>query len=502
MSRTFIYPRPRPRGLLGRRLEGDEQLVLGAGFVGGILSAWALGGILLKIAGFVLIAGACAWATLAPYRGRTFLRWFEINRTYRKLLRNGQLLYRSRAPYAGRCADGRRVPAEVPAGVPRNMQWISSRSAFGEIAVVLQPDERMFVAAVEVEAQRDFGSLDIADKEALIRGYEDLLKTTADRGGRIRRLQWISRVVPTDPNAHARDAAQRRDENSPGWLQQSYDDLIRRVAVTAEDRRLLLVVGIPYTADLVAEARRYNTLHEGYAITLGQEIDGFIRTLGRGQLRHVRNLDEAGLASYLHHAYDPGHWIDDTTGMDRVTCWPAVLDARHKKHMVSRSWETAEDTDSWYSMTGWVKELPVVPAGINFLAPVLLYLQDVILSVSVVMDLVSTDQAITEAMADATNELGQADRSAGRIEDPREQKAQSASIRTMRDIADGAAGTRLAAWITVTSPDPDALRRDADTVRAGAHHAGLRLEWCDTEHYRAFANTLPFAAGLLKEGRQ
>ncbi len=166
--------------------------------------------------------------------------------------------------------------------------------------------------------------------------------------------------------------------------------------------------------------------------------------------------------------------------------------------MASRSWEASED--NWYSMTAWVKELPVLPVGINFLAPVLLYIQDIILSVSVVMDLVSTDQAITEAMADATNELGQADKKAGRIEDPREQKAQRASLTTMRDIADGAAGTRLAAWITVTSPTLDALRRDADTVRAGATRAGLRLEWCDGEHYRAFANTLPFTSGLLKEG--
>ncbi|MCG7202342.1 SCO6880 family protein [Streptomyces arenae] len=499
MARTFTYPRPRPRGLLGRKFEADEQLVLGSGFVGGLIAAWTLGGILLKIVGFVLIAGACAWATLAPHRGRTYVRWFEINRTYKKLLRDGSLLYRSRAPYAGRYADGRRVPIDVPVGVPRNMQWITARTAFGEIAIVLQPDELMFTAVVEVEGQRDFGSLDTADKEALIRAYEHLLKATADSGGRICRLQWISRVIPTDPNAHARDAADRRDRNSPTWLQQSYDDLIRRVAVTAEDRRLLLVMGIPYTADLVAEARRYNTLHEGYAITLGQEIESFIRTLGRGQLRHVRNLDEAGLASYLHHAYDPSHWIDDTAGMDRITCWPAVLDARNKKYMASRSWEATED--NWYSMTAWVRELPVLPVGINFLAPVLLYLQDIILSVSVVMDLVSTDQAITEAMADATNELGQADKKAGRIEDPREQKAQSASIRTMRDIADGAAGTRLAAWITVTSPTLDALRRDADTVRAGATRAGLRLEWCDTEHHRAFANTLPFTAGLLKEGR-
>jgi hypothetical protein len=500
MARTFTFPRPRPRGLLGRKLEADEQLILGSGFLGGLIIAWLVSSIVLKVTGFAVVAGSCTWAVLAPYKGRTYLKWFEINRTYRKLLRDGQLLYKSKAPYAGRLfADARRTPVDVPAGVPQDMEWITARTAFGEIAILLQPHELMFTTALEVEAMRDFGSLDTDDKAALIRAFEYLLKSTADGGGRIRRLQWIARVIPTDPNAHARDAAARRDPQAPAWLDQSYHELIRQVAVTAEDRRLIVALGIPYTSDLVAEARRYATLHEGYGITLGKEVEAFVRSLARGQLRHVRNLDESGLASYIHHAYDPSHWIDDTTGMDRVTCWPAELDARETEHMISRSWETS--TDAWYSRTAWVKEMPLLPVGINFLAPLLLYVQNTIFSVAVTMDLVPTDQAITEAMADATNELGQADKRSGVIEDPREQKAQRASVGTMHEIANGAAGTRLAAWVTVTSPSSEALRRDGDTIRNAATRSGIRLEWCDKEHFRAFSNALPFTGGLLKEGR-
>jgi len=499
MARTFSFPRPRPRGLLGRKLEADEQYILCGGFVGGLVAAYLTGPILLKVLVFAALAGACAWATLAPYRGRTYVRWFEINRTYKRLLRNGELLYKSKAPQAGVLSNGRRIGIEVPPGVPRDMDWITARTAWGEIAIVLQPHERMFVAVVEVEAMRDFGSLDSDDKESLIRAYEYMLKSLADGGGRIRRLQWIARIIPTDPNAHLRDAAARRDPDAPTWLDDSYSELIRQVAVTAEDRRLLLAVGIPYTSDLVGEARRYNSLHEGYAVTLGKEVESFIRGLARGQLRHVRNLDEAALASYIHHSYDPSHWIDDTTGMDRVTAWPAVLDARPTGHMQSRSWEGA--ADAWYSRTAWVKAWPLMPVGVNFMAPLLLYVQDVIVSIAVTMDLVPTDQAIAEALADATNELGQADKRLGKIEDPRELKAQSSAMTTVRETGNGAAGVRLAGWVTVTSPNSEALRRDADAIRNAATRSGLRLEWTDKEHFRAFANTLPFATGLLKEGR-
>ncbi|SFF74895.1 hypothetical protein SAMN05216251_12734 [Actinacidiphila alni] len=500
MSRSFSFPRPRPRGLLGRRLDGDEQLVLGGGLVCGLAVAVVVTSLPLRIFGFLTVAGASAWMTLAPYRGRTFLRWWEIRRTYRRLLRDGSLLYRSRAPYTGRRVDGRRPRVEVPPGVPRDMEWITARTTFGEIAILLQPRERLFTAVVEVEGMGDFGSLDVGDKEALIRAYEFLLRSTADGGGRICRLQWILRLVPTDPNAHARDAADRRDPAAPPWLDQSYAELIRTVAVTAEDRRLLLVLGIPYTTDLVAEARRYPSLHEGYAAVLGEEIETFVRSLARGQLRLLRTLDEQGLASYLHHAYAPSHWIDDTTGMDQVSAWPAEVDARAAGHLLSRSWESP--TAGWYSRTAWIKAWPVLPVGVNFLAPLLLYTQDVIITVSVTMDLVPTDQAISDAMADATNELGQADKRPGKIEDPREQKDQRATVSTMRDIADGAAGIRMVGWVTVTSESKDALRRDCDTVRNAATRSGLRLEWTDHEHHRAITNSLPFAGGILADGRR
>lgn len=494
MSRTFLFPRPRPRGLLGRRMEADEQSVLGAGVLLGLLLLWIAPGIPLKLLGFAASAGVCGWATLAPWKGRTFLKWFEIRRTHRRLLRDGSLLYRSIAPVVGRRGDGTPEHVAPPAGVPE-LEWINARTAYGDLAILLQPDEAMFVAAVEVEGQKNFGGLDADDKESLIAAWESFLKSTADGGGRVRRLQWISRVVPTDPNAHARDAQARRDPEAPQWLHDSYDQLLRAVAISAEDRRLLLVLGIPYDGELVAEARRYRTLHEGFGIVLGKEIEEIIRRLGMAQLRWVRNLDEPALASWIHHCYDPGHWINDTRGMDRATAWPAEVDARDTGFMASRSWESA---DPWFSVTAWWKQLPVLPVGVNFLAPLLLYVQDVIFTVSVTMDLVPTDVALREAMADVTNEIGQADSKAGKVGDPREAKERRTATATMHEIANGAAGVRLAGWVTITSPDKERLRQHKDLIRAQATLSHLTLEWCEGEHFRAYANTLPLAGGLLK----
>ncbi|MFD6465389.1 SCO6880 family protein [Streptomyces goshikiensis] len=496
MDRVFTFPRPRPRGLLGRRFEMDEQLVLLGGIVLAVGLMAALPGIPLKIIGAIGAAGGCVWATMVPYKGRTFLRWFEIRRSFRRLLRDGKLLYRSTAPFAGRRRDGTPEPITQPVGVPDAMEWITAKTSYGDIAVLLQPTESMFVACIEVEAAKNFGGLDGADKEALIGAYEGLLKETAESGGRIQYLQWLARLLPTDPNAHAHDAAARRDPSAPTWLDDSYNQLLDAVAVYAEDRRLFLVVGIPYTQELAAEALQYRTLHDGYGEVLGKEVDNFIRALSGAQLRWVRNLDEPGLASLIHHSYAPDHWINDTRGMDRSSCWPAEMDARDPSRMTARSWEGA---DPWHTSTAWIKQFPVLPVGVNFLAPLLLYVSDVILTVGITMRLVPADKALEDAMADVTNEAGQADNTPGKIADPREERELGASSATMHDLANGAAGIRLTGWVTVTAPDPEPLVQHRNTVRAAAVQSHLVLEWCDLEQHRAFANTLPLVTGLLKD---
>lgn len=496
MDRLFSFPRPRPRGLLGRRFEMDEQLVLLGGIALSVGLLAGLPGIPLKIIGALGAGGSCLWATMVPYKGRTFLRWFEIRRSYRGLLRDGKLLYRSTAPLAGRRRDGTPEPIAQPVGVPEALEWITARTSYGDIAALLQPTEAMFVACIEVEAAKNFGGLDGADKEALIGAYEYLLRETAESGGRIQYVQWLARLLPTDPNAHAHDAAARRDPSAPAWLNDSYNQLLDAVAVYAEDRRLFLVLGIPYTQELAAEALQYRTLHDGYGEVLGKEVDNFIRGLSGAQLRWVRNMDEPGLASLIHHSYAPDHWINDTRGMDRSSCWPAEMDARDPSRMAARSWEGA---DPWYTSTAWVKQFPVLPVGVNFLAPLLLYVSDVILTVGITMQLVPADKALEDAMADVTNEAGQADTTPGKITDPREERELGASSATMHDLANGAAGIRLTGWVTVTAPDPELLVQHRNTVRAAAVKSQLALEWCDSEQHRAFANTLPLVTGLLKD---
>lgn len=129
MARSFTFPRPRPRGFLGRKFEADEQLVLGAGAILTVICLATLPGFALKIVGTLSVALFIAWAVLIPFRGRTYLRWFEIQRSYRRGLRNGSLLYRSTAPLAGRWGTVVPPPSQHRRGFRR--AWSGSRPGPG-----------------------------------------------------------------------------------------------------------------------------------------------------------------------------------------------------------------------------------------------------------------------------------------------------------------------------------------------------------------------------------
>lgn len=136
---------------------------------------------------------------------------------------------------------------------------------------------------------------------------------------------------------------------------------------------------------------------------------------------------------------------------------------------------------------------------LNFLAPLLLWMDQVTRTVTVVMDLVPADKAIDRAMSDLTNERGQGQAGAGKINDPRNTQAMTHAEQTMHDATSGAAGITLTSYITVTArSEKDLAKVRRETVSA-ASKSQIKLEWCEREQHRAFVNTLPLAAGLISE---
>ncbi|MFF5131932.1 SCO6880 family protein [Streptomyces syringium] len=506
--RTYLIGRARPNAVVGKNRETGEIALIIAGAFLGMMCGLLVPNLPLRIltlAGFPVLALA---AVYVPYKHRTFYKWFEINRSYKRTLRRGTT-YRSSVVEAGTRLDGREVEVGPPPGIGR-INWLAAPFGPDEIAVLLHADRRTVTAAIEIEGP-GVGLRDSEDQEALVDRFGTLLKHVANGDGYVTRIQMLARTLPADPDAHAKDVERRGDEKSPAWLKESYEQLQSMVSTSSEQHRAYLVACMHYTRELAAEAQAIAraSRHEagkrrldrdaGLAVVMARELTDICARLAEADIRVRQPLGQGRLASLVHSMYDPDHPIDHLQAMTKRNAWPAELDAMEPTYLQAKTRESTT-REPWCHATAWVKEWPMTPVGVNFLAPLLVHTPDVIRTVAVCMDLEPTDVAIERMLTEKTNDDADASRAAkmNRVVDPRDVAHHSRVDQRGEDLASGAAGVNLVGYITVSSRSPEALARDKRTIRASAGKSYLKLEWCDREHHRAFVNTLPFATGIRR----
>ncbi len=249
--RTYLIGRARPNAIIGKNRETGEIALIIVGAFLGMMSGLLVPVLSMRIVclvGFPMLALAVVYV---PYKGRTFYKWFEINRSFKRSLRRGTA-YRSGAMEAGVSAAYREVEIGPPPGIGR-ISWLAAPFGPDEIAVLLHADRRTVTAAIEIEGP-GVGLRDSEDQEALVDRFGTLLKHVANGDGFVTRLQMLARTLPADPDAHAKDVAQRGDKKAPGWLQDSYDQLQSMVSTSSEQHRAYLVACMHYSRDLAAEA--------------------------------------------------------------------------------------------------------------------------------------------------------------------------------------------------------------------------------------------------------
>jgi hypothetical protein len=504
--RTYLIGKARPNAIVGKNRETGEigLIVLGAGL--GMLNGLLVPILLLRIVGLVGWPVLALAAVFLPYRRRTFYRWFEINRTYRRTLRVSPT-YRSSVQEAGTTQDGREIEVGPPPGIGR-ISWLAAPFGPDEIAVLLHVDRRTVTAAIEIEGP-GVGLRDSEDQEALVERFGTLLKHVANGDGFVTRLQMLARTLPADPDAHAKDVAQRGDPAAENWLKDSYDQLQSMVSTSSEQHRAYLVACMHFTRELSAEGNAMARAtasrgakvdkDSGLAAVMARELNDICARLAEADIRVRQPLGQARLASLVHSMYDPDHPIDHIQAMTRRNAWPAELDATEPTFLQAKTRESSTRAP-WHHSTAWIREWPMTPVGVNFLAPLLVHTPDVIRTVAVTMDLEPTDVAIERMLTEKTNDDADASRAAkmNRVVDPRDVAHHGRVDQRGEDLASGAAGVNLVGYITVSSRSPEALARDKRTIRASAGKSYLKLEWCDREHHRAFVNTLPFATGIRR----
>lgn len=512
MGETTYRFGPLERGgfMLGLRVPQLVGFVI-AGLIGlGFLNAGGLGGLLLALAAL----GVAAVILLVPLRGHTVEEWapltvrFLLGRVFGKSrfrAQLGQVGHVITLPEGGldpqRPQEPKSVPAEL-AGL-EFLEGSLSRYDDARMGVVVDRRAKTFTAVLRCQGQA-FALLGAEEQQRRLAEYGGVLAALARDDSPLRRVVWVERTLPADGDEMADYlmSNKRPDaslDDPPDELV-SYFQLLRRSPDVAEDHELLF--GIQIDALRASSRRAIKRLGGGdlgAMAVLAGEVGQISDLLDAAGIVVSGVLTRRGVAAAIRDAYDPwgrqNRQRSDAEGVSETTAGPMARD-EHWSHIA---------TDGAAHATLWVAEWPRIDVRALFLQPLLMGTQTT-RTVAMVMDLVGPGRAIRQVERAATEAAtDQAMRArVGQRTTQRQRQKEDATHRRERELAEGHAEVRFAAYVTVSARGNgndvgavDELEAAVSRVELEAKRAPLRLERMWGQQAEGFTyGALPLCRGL------
>ncbi len=515
MSETTYRFAPHPTGgfLLGLRVSQLLGFVLVGALALGALRLGGFGGLALALVLFAFAAGVL----LVPVRGHTIEQWAPV--TVRFVLGR----YSTRARFRSQRAQLGHV-VTLPTGELDPQRPLEPWSLPGELAdlellegelvryeharfgVVKDRRARTFTAVLRVRG-RAFALLAAEEREQRLQDYGAVHAALARDDSAVRRVAWIERTLPGDGDALGDYLleAKRPDATlcDPPEELISYLNLIGRAGDVAEEHELLFALQVDSGRPAARRAiNRMGGGDLGALAVLGGELGQLIELLDRAALTPTGVLTRRGLAGAIRDAYDP--WgrrarqrqLDRTllgdTGLAPHTAAPMVR-AEHWSHIAA---------DGALHCTLWAAEWPRIDVRALFLQPLLMDSRAT-RTIVMCMELVGPSRAIRQAERAATETATERSLRSrvGQRTSQRQSQRDRATGERERELAEGHAAVRYAAYVTVSVPagGPDALadlESDVSRVELEAKRAPLRLERMWGQQADAFTFGLPLCRGL------
>ena len=515
MSETAYRFAPHPGGgfLLGLRLAQLCAFIL-AGL--GALGALRLGGIAgLGLA--VAILAVAAGVVLIPVRGQTLEQWAPVTVRFVLGRFSGASRFRAQRAQLGHLValpSGRLDPQ--PPGPPVGRAGELAGLEFLEVALSLYEHARLgvvkdrrahtFTATVRI-AGRAFALLGPEDREARLEEYGAVLAALARDGSPVRRISWIERTLPADADALGSYLleAKRPDatlEDPPDELV-SYLQLIGRAGDVGEEHELLFSLQIDARRPAARRAiSRMGGGELGALAVLAAEVGQLIELLDEAAITVTGLLTRAGVAAAVRAGYDPWGHRQRRRRLELVSQSDPGI-AAHTATPTARDehWGRLE-VDGALHCTLWVAEWPRIDVRALFLQPLLMDTR-VTRSVAMVMELVGPARATRHAERAATETATEQSLRArvGQRTSQRQAQRDSAATQRERELAEGHAAVRYAAYVTVSAPNTgpgsvEQLEAAVSRVELEAKRAPLRLERMWGQQAEAFTYSLPLGRGL------
>lgn len=508
---SYTFPPLERRGLL-LGLGAGQLAVMGAGVVTALVVRAVAGGGAGLAAALLVVALSLGAALWAP-NGRPLVSWapLALSSARRRLTgpslseapTSGSVIRLGRAAPAGPrrarsrrpahrrppAAQGRPGRGTAPAGIA--VVAHPGGPAEAPMAVVVDRPAGTVASVTEVWGP-SFPLLDSDEQVRVLDGWRRVLVAVARPGTPVARLQWLHSSRPVGSVGGGRGSMA-----DPAWLpsgdatvdaaRRSYRQLTESNVPGMFEHRGWLVLAVGGGTSRAGDAVRSSKPRPAreWAADLRRETRLLHGQLIAAGLRPGPALDRAGLEGLIRAHYGGGDPGDGPAGTG-LTPWP----------LAARPGWSALQADEWWHATFWISEWPTVPAGPDFLTPLLVGATR--LSVSVIMAPVAADRALRQARSARTADLADAQiRSrAGFLDSARRERESAGATRREAELADGHAEFRFSGYVTVSAPTEEDLIASCAEAEHLARSARVEMRRLYGRQEEAFTWTLPLGRGL------
>src|SRR5271166_3502009 len=506
-------PHPSSGLLLGLRIPQLLGFVLAGALALAALRLGGLGGLALALGLLALAASVL----LVPLRGRTIEQWAPVSVRFlfaryssrgRFLSQRAQLGHVVSLPTGELDPQRPAEPWSLPAELA-DLEFLEGQLAQYEGArfgAVKDLRARTFTAALRVRG-RAFALLGPAEREQRLADYGAGLAALARDDSAVRRIAWVERTLPGDGDElgdyllQAKRADARLDEPPEELV--SYLNLIGRAGDVAEEHELTFALQIDSQRPAARRAiTRMGGGDLGALAVLAGEVGALIELLDRAGIAVTGVLTRRGMAAQVRDGYDPWGRRGRQRQLDRSLIGEGGI-APHTAGPLARSehWSHLA-ADGALHCTLWAAEWPRVDVRALFLQPLLMDSRTT-RTIAMCMELVGPSKAIRQAERAATETATEQSLRArvGQRTSQRQSQRDRAANQRERELAEGHAAVRYAAYVTVSVPwgGADALSElesDVSRIELEAKRAPLRLERMWGQQAEAFTYGLPLCRGL------
>ncbi len=506
-------PHPSRGFLLGLRIPQLTGFVVAGGIALAGLRAGGLAGLALALSVLVLAAAVL----LVPIRGRTVEQWAPVLVRFTLARQTGRTRFRSVRAQLGHLVglprgglDPRRssLPWSLP-GELAGLEFLEGelaqyeRARFGAVA---DRGARTFTAALKVRGGA-FALLGPAEREERLADYGAVLAALARDSSPVRRIGWVERTLPADGDELGDYLLQAKRADSsfgePAEELVSYLQLIGRAGDVAEEHELTFTIQIDTRRPMARRAiARMGGADSGALAVLAGELGQLIELLDGAGITPTGVLTARGLAGAIRDCYDPWGRRSRSRQLDRGLPADGQIAPHIAGPMVREEAFSHIAADGALHCTLWAAEWPRVDVRALFLQPLLMDTQAT-RSIAMWMELIGPSRAIRQAeraVGEAATERHLRARVGQRTSQRQSQRDQAAVV-AERELAEGHAAVRYAAYVTVSVPNThrDAvgeLEASVSRVELEAKRCPLRLERMWGQQADAFTYTLPLCRGL------